>query len=138
MSAREIELALDEVLGLVQEVKQARWKMAPSDELRRALQALFEDCAAWAAQLAELAAARGGDVLGDVATAAGRPSVDLFPGEVYHAGLVRLFDDHLSAEAGRIRGHADACRDDDPEAAAALDEIGAGLERHRTRIAELA
>lgn len=137
MSVRDIERALDELLGLVLEVKQASWKMPPSDELRRALQALFEECTGWSGRLAELASARGGS-LADVSTVAGRRPADLFPGDVDHAGLVAFFDAHLTEEIDRVRAHADACRDDDAEGAAALDEIAAGLRRHRIRIAALA
>jgi hypothetical protein len=138
MTIRDVEQALEEVIDLTLEVKQARWKIGPSDELQRALRTLCEDCDGWSQRLAGLASARGGDLMIDVGTTSIRATADLFPGEVTHDALVAFFVQHLEAEAALARAHAETCRGDDVDAALLLDEIASGLDRNRNTIAALA
>lgn len=133
----ELERTLSEIVDLVLETKQARWKMPPSDPLRRSLEALAGDCAEWAGRLAELVLSHGGSLTGDLGTVAGRQPGDLFPAAVDHATLVAFFEEHLAAEAARVRDHRQAA-EADVAVCELLDAVAAGLERHRTALAELA
>lgn len=129
-AVREVKETLDELLTLLGELKQARWKLTPSDALRRHLEAMTGEYVVWVRRLADEADRLGMDLAEQLSTVAGRTLPDLFPGEVDHAEVVAYFDQHLGAEAERARDHRLAVGDDEA-IVALLDEVADGLDRHR-------
>lgn len=130
---REVQGTLDELLTLLGELKQARWKLAPSDGLRHQLEMMAGEYVVWVRRLADEAELRGIDLANELSTVAGRRLPDLFPGDVDHGEVVAFFEEHLAAEAERVREHRLGVGDDET-LIALFDEVADGLDRHRDEL----
>jgi len=83
--------ALSEIIDEVQDLKQARLQIAPSDPLHPALDDLFEDLKRWARLLVEQDEAP----LTAIPSVAGRTPPNVWPGATTAEGVRRTVREHL-------------------------------------------
>jgi len=124
---------LSEVMDVVQEVKQAHWRVSPTQSLHTELNGLYDDVRAWARRLILQDESLGVSPLTRIPSAEGRarPSLGLMTDdEVRH-----LLDDHLA----RLDEHVSVAlaKQEDPGSRAVLHEIDAGVAAHRKTLSEL-
>jgi hypothetical protein len=121
--------ALSEIIDELQELKQARWRVAPSHPLRAALDDLFEDLKSWARLLVDEDEALGVSPLAAMPSVAGRTPPNLWPAETSDGDVRRIVREHLD----RLQQHVAAALAEQQEgpARAALAEVERGLARRR-------
>ena len=121
--------ALSEIIDEVQDLKQARWQVAPSAPLHPALADLFEDLKKWARLLVEQDEALGVSPLTAIPSVAGRTPPNIWPGATTAEDVRRTVREHLD----RLERHvlnALAQQSEGP-ARTALAEVERGIANHR-------
>ena len=119
---------LNEVLDVVQDVKQAHRKVPETEALHAELDRLFRDLGAWAQQLVEEDQVLGVSPLSQVRSAAGRVPPNLWTGAPADDEVRRTLTDHLERlEAGLVAARA---QPPDGRARAVLDTIYEALTAH--------
>ena len=137
MSENEAIVALNqilsEVMDVVQEVKQANWRVSPHQSLHAELNELYDDVRAWARRLILQDESLGVSPLARIPSAEGRPRPSL--GSMTDEEVRQLLDDHLA----RLDEHVATAlaKQSDPGSQAALREIDAGVIVHRRTLREL-
>lgn len=123
-AVHDLQAMLDELIDVVQDVKQAHYVVAQRDPFHAELDALFDDLRTWAGELAARSAEAGGS-LGGMTTAAGHRPKALFP---------RERDDRTIAKAllGPLRQAEDHAR------SYRFVDLADGLDRHISRLEEVA
>ena len=121
--------ALSEVIDEVQELKQARWRVAETHPLRAVLDHLFDDLRAWARLLIEEDDALGVSPLASMPSVAGRTPANPLPGTASDDDVRRIVGEHLD----RLEQHVAAAvaEQDEDAPRAALGEVDRGLIAHR-------
>jgi hypothetical protein len=124
---------LNEVMDVVQEVKQANWRVSPAQSLHDDLNQLYDDVRAWARLLILQDESLGVSPLTRIPSAEGRLRPSL--GSMTDDEVRQLLDDHLA----RLDEHVAAAlaKQNDPGSQAALQEIDAGVIAHRKTLADL-
>jgi DNA-binding ferritin-like protein len=123
--------ALSEIIDEVQDLKQARWRVAQSQPLHAMLDELFEDLKAWARLLVEQDEALGVSPLAAIPSAAGRAPMLWLRQARDDDDVRRIVGEHLV----RLEQHVAAALAEQAEgpARAALAEVERGLMAHRQR-----
>jgi hypothetical protein len=126
--------ALSEVIDEVQELKQARWRVAQTHPLHVELDLLFDDLRAWARLLIEQDEALGVSPLASMPSVAGRKASTPWPATVSDDDVRRIVGQHLD----RLGQHVTAALAEQTEgpSRAALAEVERGLIAHRRALAE--
>src|SRR2546421_8845539 len=121
--------ALSEIIDEVQDLKQARWRVAQSHPLHATLDELFEDLKTWARLLVQQDEALGVSPLAAMPSVAGRTPPNLWPGTASDDDVRRIVGEHLA----RLEQHVAAALAEQKEgpARAALAEVERGLMAHR-------
>jgi DNA-binding ferritin-like protein len=124
---------LSEVMDVVQQVKQANWRVSPHQSLHGELNELNDDVRAWARRLILQDESLGVSPLARIPSAEGRLRPSL--GSMTDDEVRQLLDDHLA----RLDEHVAAAlaKQNDAGSRAALREIDAGVMVHRKRLGEL-
>jgi len=130
-----VNAVLSEVIDLIREVKQARWKTSAPGALHAELDALFEDTKTWARLLIENDEERGVSPLDSMQSAAMRTPPNLWPGEVTAEEVRDVLDQHLE-RLGRDVEAAMAGQHDD-EVRAVLADVERGVVAHRHALSAL-
>ena len=137
MSESEAIAALNEILSeimdVVQEVKQAHWKVSPTQRLHTELNELYDDVRTWARRLILQDESLGVSPLTRISSAEGRARPSL--GSMTDDEVRQLLDDHLA----RLDEHVGVAlaKQEDPGSQAVLHEIDAGVVAHRKTLSEL-
>jgi len=123
---------LSEVMDVVQEVKQARWKVFPTQSLHAELNDLYDDVRAWARRLILQDESLGVSPLTRIPSSEVRARPSL--GSMTDDAVRQLLDDHLA----RLDKHVAVAlaKQEDPGSRAVLHEIDAGLVAHRKTLSE--
>lgn len=124
---------LSEVLDVVQEVKQANWRVSPTQKLHSELNDLYDDVRAWARRLILQDESLGVPPLTRLPSAEGRARPSL--GSMTDDEVRQLLDDHLA----RLDEHVAAAlaQQEDAGSREVLHEIDAGVVAHRKTLSEL-
>lgn len=117
--------ALSEVIDVVMDVKQARWKVPETHALHALLDQLFDDLRAWARLLIEEDEALGVSPLATMPSVAGRQRPSLWTGDATDEEIRRVVGEHLD-RLGQDVAAALAEQEDD-RLRAALGEVERGL-----------
>jgi DNA-binding ferritin-like protein len=127
--------ALSEVIDVVQDLKQARWRVAGSHPLHAVLDHLMDDLAAWARLLIEEDEALGASPLAFMPSVAGRKPPNLWPGAATDEDVRRMVSEHLD----RLEQHVAAAlaEQEDGRSRAALAEVDRGLMTQKQALSEL-
>ena len=131
-SVRELAGMLDELLDVLGEVKQARWRLGPDSPLHDELDRLFEDITGAAQRIADRDRQLGGSLLA-VRTTAGRQPPNLMAGAAEDTALTAAVAADLGRLAEAARGHA-AAAGDDATTRDLLEETAALLAAHAGRL----
>ncbi|MEY2425239.1 MAG: starvation-inducible DNA-binding protein [Actinomycetota bacterium] len=126
---------LNDVIDIVQEVKQAHRKVPETHALHAALDQLFDDLRSWAQLIIERDDALGQSPLGQVPTAAGRKPANLWPGAASDEEVRLLIGEHLDRLAQHVTAALSA--QDDALTRSGLADIQRGLLANRNKLAEL-
>jgi hypothetical protein len=126
---------LSEVIDVVREVRQARWRFAAPAAFRDELGVLFEDARSWGRLLVEQDDAHGVSPLASMPSVAGRPPVDLGPEAATPEGAREAIDHVLERLGRRIDVAIEGEQDDGVRAA--LIEVQRGVLAHRHALAAL-
>jgi DNA-binding ferritin-like protein len=124
--------ALSEIIDELQELKQARWRVAHGHPLHAALDDLFEDLKAWARLLVEQDEALGVSPLAAIPSVAGRTPTNTWPGTATDDEVWRTVRKHLDRLAEHVA--AALAEQDEGPARASLAAVQRGLEAHTRRI----
>jgi DNA-binding ferritin-like protein len=126
---------LSEVIDGVQEVKQARWRVATAHPLHAVLDELFDDLTAWARLLIEEDKALGISPLTRITSVAGRKPPNLWSGAATDEEVRRVLDQQLD----RLGQHVTAALSEqaDNSSRTALADIQRGLRAHRRALSQL-
>ena len=126
---------LSEIIDVVGEVKQARWRFSAPAALHAELDALFHDAGSWARGLIEQDDARGISPLASMPSVAGRTPSNLGSGAVTPSGVRDILQQHLD----RLDQHVAAAlaAQDDEELRATLAEVERGVRSHRDALSAL-
>jgi hypothetical protein len=124
-----LSTVLDELIDLVQQVKQARWRFGSSVPLRDELDSLFDDVRSWARRLIEEEEDHGHSPLDSMRTASVRQSTLGISGIATAEDVRRALDGTLE-RVGEHLTRALALQADS-ELRAALTDVDDGLRRHR-------
>jgi DNA-binding ferritin-like protein len=124
---------LSEVLDVIQEVKQAHWKVSPTQRLHTELNELYDDVRAWARRLILQDESLGVSPLTRIPSSEGRTRPSL--GSMTDDEVRQLLDDHLT----RLDEHVAVAlaKQQDPGSQAVLHEIDAGVVAHRKTLSDL-
>jgi hypothetical protein len=124
-----LNAVLNEIIDLVREVKEARWRFGASASLHAELDSLFDDARRWARDLIELDEEHGRSPLESMPTASARHSRDLRP-DIPTADDVRR---ELDNALGRLDQHVAmaVASEVDEDLSEALGHIDDGVRRHR-------
>jgi DNA-binding ferritin-like protein len=124
---------LSEIMDVVQEVKQAHWKVSPTQRLHTELNELYDDVRTWARRLILQDESLGVSPLTRISSAEGRARPSL--GSMTDDEVRQLLDDHLA----RLDEHVGVAlaKQEDPGSQAVLHEIDAGVVAHRKTLSEL-
>jgi DNA-binding ferritin-like protein len=126
--------ALSEVIDVVLDVKQARWKVPGAHALHGMLDQLFDDLRTWARLLIEEDEALGVSPLVTISSVAGRQRPNLWTGDATDEEIRRVVGEHLD-RLGHDVATALAEQDDD-RLRAALGEVERGLLAQRRAFSE--
>jgi DNA-binding ferritin-like protein len=120
---------LSEVIDVIQEVKQADWKIPKAHELHGKLDRLLSDLVRWKTLLADRDQALGVSPLSFMPSAEGRRPPNLWPGSPTDEEVLALVDEHLS----RLEDHLSVAREEQPDEGTrrTLAEVARGLAAHR-------
>ena len=118
---------LSEVMDVLQEVKQAHWRVSPTENLHAELNELSDDVRAWGRRLILQDESLGVSPLTRIASSEGRARPSL--GSMTDDEVRQLLDDHLA----RLDEHVAVAlaMQDDPGSRAVLHDIDVGLVAHR-------
>ena len=136
MSGSEAIAALNEILSevmdVVQDVKQANWRVSPNHSLHAELNELYDDVRAWAQRLILQDESLGVSPLTRIPSAEGRARPSL--GSMTDDEVRQLLGDHLA----RLDEHVAAAlaKQHDPGSQAALREIDAAVVAHRKALSD--
>ena len=130
-----VNAVLSEVIDLIREVKQARWKTSAPGALHTELDALFEDAKTWARLLIENDEERGVSPLDSMQSGAVRTPPNLWPGVVTAEEVRDVLDQHLGL-LGRHVETAMAGQQDD-QLRAVLADVERGVVGHRHALRQL-
>jgi hypothetical protein len=127
--AAALNRVLSEVIDVIQEVKQADWKVPKTHELHGKLDQLLSDLVRWKTLLGDLDQALGVSPLSFMPSAEGRNPLNLWPGRPTDEEVLALVDEHLS----RLEDHVSVAREEqlDERSRMTLAEVGHGLSAHR-------
>ena len=120
---------LSEVIDVVLEVKQARWRVPRNHPLHAQLDQLFDDLTTWARLLVEQDEAFGVSPLVDMPSVAGRKPPNLGSGDVTDEEISRIVGEHLDRLGQHIAEALPEQQDD--RIRAVLGEIEQGLRLQR-------
>jgi hypothetical protein len=126
---------LNEVIDVVQDVKQAQQKVTPTHTLHAELVELFADLRNWARLLVEQDEALGVSPLSSMPSVAGRTPPTLWPGPATDDNVRDLVGEHLD----RLEHHVAAALADqeDDASRAVLTAIQRGLLDHQKSLREI-
>src|ERR1700732_4373706 len=124
-----LNAVLDEIIDLVREVKDARWRFGASASLHSELDSLFDDARRWARDLVELDEDHGRSPLPSMPTASARQSRDLHADISSEDDVRRQLDDALA----RLDQHVAIAiaSQVDEDLSEALGDIDDDVRRHR-------
>jgi hypothetical protein len=130
-----LHAVISEIIDLVQEVKQARWKASAPGALHAELDRLFEDVRGWARLLVETDEQRGDAPLASMPSGSSRTPPNLWPGTVT-ADEVR---DVLDQQLDRLGRHVETARSEqqDEPLRSALGDVERGVVAHRLALSAL-
>ena len=125
---------LSEVIDLVQDVKQAHWKVSETHALHQELDQLRGDLGTWARQLIVQDEALGVSPLTSMPSVAGRKPPTLWPGAVSDEDVRQVLGEHLD----RLEQHIAAAMADqtDAQSRAVLGDVHRGVIAHRHTLAD--
>ena len=125
---------LSEVIDVVQDVKQAQWRVSGARGLHTELADLFDDLKSWALLLMEEDQAIGGSPLTSMPSVAGRKPLNLWPGMANEEEVRRIVREHLDQLGQHVRALlADL---DDGNVRTTLAGVEQGLLTHRQALSE--
>jgi hypothetical protein len=127
--AAALNEVLNEVIDVVRDVKQARWRVARTHELHIELDALFDDLRAWAGLLLDEDEALGLSPLTFMPSPADRRLPNAWAGTASDDEVRRVVREHLERLAHHLA--AALAEQRDGSARAALAEVERGLTAHR-------
>jgi DNA-binding ferritin-like protein len=125
---------LSEVIDLVQDLKQARWRVAQSHPLRARLDDLFNDLRSWAQLLIERDEALGVSPLASMPSVAGRTPPTLWSEQASDDDVRQVLGEHLDRLAQHVA--AALTEQDDAASRSALAAVERGLMAHRRALGE--
>lgn len=128
--------ALSEIIDEVQELKQARWRVAQSHPLHAVLDDLFEDLKTWAQLLVEQDEALGVSPLATIPSVAGRTPATVWSGDATDDEIRQIVREHLD----RLEQHVAAAlaEQDEGPTRAALATVERELNAHTKVLARFA
>jgi DNA-binding ferritin-like protein len=125
---------LSEVIDVVQDVKQAQWRVSGAHDLHAVLGDLFDDLKNWALLLMEEDVALGGSPLTSMPSVAGRKPLNLWTGIANEEDVRRIVGEHLDQLGQHVRALlADL---DDENVRTTLVGVEQGLLAHRQALSE--
>jgi DNA-binding ferritin-like protein len=125
---------LNEVIDMVQDVKQAHVKVPEAQALHAELDKLFSDLKIWVRLLIERDEALGVSPLERMPSVAGRTPANLWPGSTTNEEVRRIIGGHLDKLEQHVAAALEA--QNDPQARVALAEIEQGLLAHKQAVGE--
>ena len=132
----DLNQVLSEAIDMLEEVKQADWKVPGTHPLHGELDRLVTDLVAWNTELSDRDHALGVSALSFMPSLVTRTPPNLWPGDPTDAAVCALVDDHLrrlEAHAVRVRGeHLD------DGVLSVLDELKRGIDEHRRVLLRIA
>jgi DNA-binding ferritin-like protein len=125
---------LSEVIDVVQDVKQAQWRVSGAHDFHAVLGDLFDDLKNWALLLMEEDVALGGSPLTSMPSVAGRKPLNLWTGIANEEDVRRIVGEHLDQLGQHVRALlADL---DDENVRTTLVGVEQGLLAHRQVLSE--
>jgi DNA-binding ferritin-like protein len=125
---------LNEVIDMVQDVKQAHVKVPETQALHAELDKLFSDLKNWVRLLLEQDAALGVSPLETMPSVAGRTPANLWPASPTTDEVRRVVGEHLDKLEQHVATALEA--QDDPRSRVTLAEIEKGLVAHKHAVSE--
>lgn len=125
---------LNEVIDMVQDVKQAHVKVPETQALHAELDKLFSDLKSWVRLLIVEDEALGVSPLETMPSVAGRAPANLWPTSTTTEEVRRVVGEHLNKLEQHVAGALEA--QDDPRSRATLAEIEQGLLVHKHAVGE--
>jgi DNA-binding ferritin-like protein len=125
---------LSEVIDVVQDVKQAEWRVPGTRDLHAVLADLFDDLKGWALLLMDEDVALGGSPLTSMPSVAGRKPLNLWTGFATEEDVRRIVGEHLDQLGQHVRALlADL---EDGSVRTTLASVEQGLLAHRQVLSE--
>jgi hypothetical protein len=126
---------LSEVIDVVQDVKQASWRVSATHPLHGQLDRLFGDLKGWARLLMEQDEVLGVSPLASMPSVAGRKPANLWTGDASDDEVRRIVGEHLD----RLGEHVTAALAVQGESSsqATLAEVESGVLAHRRALNQL-
>jgi hypothetical protein len=126
---------LSEIIDLIRDVKQARWKSSAPGALHVELDALYDDAKDWARLLIENDEQRGVSPLESMPSGSTRTPPNLWPGEPTDDEVRDVLDQHLD----RLGRHVETARSEqqDEQLRGALGDVERGVVAHRHALTAL-